>query len=613
MKRKWLSTAVLASVLAIAVACGSGDDPTATPSGGGAPAATATPEPTATVPVVIPTVGRLIPTATPSTTQPTRVPPTATPPRTTGPEGTLKVGVALITPANFLPSKIPWPGNLNIAAWGIGEGLVRTDPAPPPLIGPLNNEGIATSWEVAGDQSKITFTIRSGVEFHGGYGELTAEDVAFSFNEAISDGSTWARVEMGDFIDNVEATGPNEVVAHFKKWESRWFQWMYPVTGFTPMISKKAHDELGFDQAVLTPVFTGPFEVDDWKANDVVKLSAVNPHWRATPNIANVEIVEVPEVSTRLAAIETGQVDIAQLPNNFLRDAVDGSGGRIQMIGQPASKHVSFGGNYWIKEHHDTGESVFPRPGLKPDEDHPWIGDPDDDASMEKARQIRQAMAMAIDRELINAEVLDGFGAPSHSWFGFTPEMAEFKDEWVIPFDPDEAESIIAAQGFPNGFDVPFFLPPDVPGVVSVEVGEAIAQMWEDIGLNVSIENTAYQARRPTMVARSLDVVWMWQHDAVGEVDTAQSQGVIPSAGWNRGLEIPWVLENWQKNQVENDPSVRVTNNIEAEDLSRFWMVVAPVVDISNLWVVSPRVLEWTPYTEGAGFAGTFETVVLDN
>ena len=596
MNRRWLTSAILASIVGLAIACG-GSDPTAVP------AATATT-------VAIPTVARLVPTATSLAAQPTLVPATSTPPKASGPKGTLKVGVPLITAATFLPSKIPWPGNLNIAAWGVGEGLVRTDYAPPPLIGEINNEGIGLSWNIASDQTKITFQIRKGVQFHKGYGELTAEDVAFSFNEAISDGSTWARVEMGDFIDNVEATGPNTVVVNFKQWESRWFQWMYPVTGFIPMVSKKAADELGFDKAVLTPVFTGPYEVVEWKANDIVKLSAVNPHWRATSNVANVEI-ELPEVSSRLAAIKTGEIDLTPLPNGFLREAVDATKGRIQMIGQPASKHVSFGGNYWIKNDHNTGESIFPRPGLKPDSQHPWIGDPDDDASMEKARQIRQALAMAIDRDLINAEVLDSFGAPSYSWYGFTPEMAEFKNEWVIPYDPDEAKRILAAQGYPNGFNVPFYLAPDVPTVVSAEVGDAIAQMWEDIGLNVSIESTAYQARRPSMVARSIDVLWMWQHDAVGEVDTAQSQGVIPSAGWSRGLEIPWVLELWQKNQVENDRQKRIQNNIEGEDLSREWMVVAPVVDISNLWVVSPSVAEWRPLTEGAGYAGSFETIVL--
>ena len=136
--------------------------------------------------------------------------------------------------------------------------------------------------------------------------------------------------------------------------------------------------------------------------------------------------------------------------------------------------------------------------------------------------------------------------------------------------------------------------------------------MWSNIGLNVEIESTAYQARRPTMVNRSIDLVWMWTSNAaVGQVDQAHSHGVIPSAGWNRGMEIPWVLENWEKVRVEDDQDKRIALNVEAENLANHWMVVAPVVGVSTLWVVRPEVKVWAPYTEGAGYAGTFESVIL--
>ena len=525
---------------------------------------------------------------------------------------TLKVGVALVTPGNFIASKIPWPSNLNLTAWGVAEGLLYTDYAPPPQIGALNKEGIAEDWTIAPDQSKVTFKIREGIKFHGDeWGELDAYDVAHSFNEAIQEGSTWARMEMADHLDEAVAVDERTVDWNFSAWISTWYGWMWNVTGSTPMTSKKAYDELGPDVHVKTPVFTGPFSVDEWKANDIVKLSAVKDHWRKAPSVDKVEIIEIPEVAARLAAFKTGEIHITQLPNNFLRDAINSTGGDTVMVGQPASKHVAFGGNYWIKEDHTDGATIFPRPGLLADKDHPWIGDTDDETSMENARQIRQAMAMAIDRDLINEQVLDDLGAPSYSWYGFAPGMPDFKDEWIIPYDPEGAKKIFADQGYPDGFKVPFFLPPDVPAVVTMEIGEAIAQMWGDVGLTVEIENTAYQARRPTMVARSLDVVWMWQHDAVGVVDTAQTQGVIPSKGWNRGMEIPWVLETWQKNKDEDDGAVRTANNVAAEDLSRFWMTVAPVVDVSNLWVKSPDILEWVPFTESASYAGTFESVKM--
>ena len=460
----------------------------------------------------------------------------------------------------------------------------------------------------------ITFKVREGVEFHDGWGELTAHDVAHSFNETQAEGSSWARVEIGDWMSDAVAVDDRTFEFHFKKWSGTWFGWMYQNTGSVPMISEKAYNELGYDEAVLTPIFTGPFSVDEWKGNDVVHLSAVDPHWRQTPSVANVKIVEIKEVATRLAAFKTGEIHLAQFPTNRLGEAAEATNGTFHEIGNPSSKHVAFAGNYWMKEDHNTGENIFPRPGLNADDEHPWIGNPEDEENMERARLIRHAMSQAIDRDLINDEVLLGLGSPQYTWYGFdqraNPEY--FKDEWIIPYDPEGAKQTIADQGFPNGFKVPFFLPPDVPGVVSLEIGEAIAQMWRNIGLDVSIESTAYQARRPTMVDRSIDVVWMWQSNAaVGKIDDAHSHGVIPSAGWNRGMEIQWVLDLWKEADATTNPEERIQVNIRGEDLNAHWHTVAPIVGVPSIWVASGEVETWRPYTEGSGYAGTFESVVL--
>src|SRR5688500_8710496 len=39
---------------------------------------------------------------------------------------------------------------------------------------------LAETWEISEDGLRIDFTLKQGVQFHGGYGELTAEDVKFS-------------------------------------------------------------------------------------------------------------------------------------------------------------------------------------------------------------------------------------------------------------------------------------------------------------------------------------------------------------------------------------------------------------------------------------------------
>ena len=58
------------------------------------------------------------------------------------------------------------------------EGLVANHP----VTGEYTGDGLATSWEHNDDFTQWTFHLREGVQFHFGYGEFTAEDVAHSYD-----------------------------------------------------------------------------------------------------------------------------------------------------------------------------------------------------------------------------------------------------------------------------------------------------------------------------------------------------------------------------------------------------------------------------------------------
>ena len=69
-------------------------------------------------------------------------------------------------------------------------------------------------------------------------------------------------------------------------------------------------------------------------------------------------------------------------------------------------------------------------------------------------------------------------------------------------------------------------------GYQQQQISEAIAQMWVDGGLKVKIEKTAYSARRPTLVARSIDVPWAWnQNGQDSHKDTNAVGPHVPRAG----------------------------------------------------------------------------------
>jgi peptide/nickel transport system substrate-binding protein len=64
---------------------------------------------------------------------------------------------------------------------------------------------LAESWTSSDDSKTWTFTLRQGVQFHKGYGEMTAEDVVHSFDRAMTSGT--AQAIYGN-IAGVAASGP---------------------------------------------------------------------------------------------------------------------------------------------------------------------------------------------------------------------------------------------------------------------------------------------------------------------------------------------------------------------------------------------------------------------
>ena len=529
------------------------------------------------------------------------------------PKGTLVVADTNVGPPLFLPSALTAPFDNKLVHWGFLEGIIRAEYAPPPLVGPITGDGIATSWEVSPDLQKITFKLRRGVQFHKGWGEVTAHDVEFSFNDSLKEGSRYARLgEFEKYMDRWEALDDFTVVVHIKpgKFWPRWDLDMSNVGGAAiPVVSKKVFDQKGEEGALTTMVGTGPFDPVDWTTDEEIRAEAVIDHWRQTPGVAEMRIVAIPEVSSRVAAFKTGEVDIAPIPLRFLKDTIS-DGGTVQTLNQGRGQNVAFGGNYWAKTWTDEpDEVIFPRPGLKADDDHPWIGHPDDPVSMERARKVRLALAMSINRELINDEILAGLGRASVTFTGILKTDSVWKDEWAIPYDVEGAKALLAEAGFPSGFSTDFYVPADLT-VVEPEIGEVVAQMWRAIGIEVSLEKTAYATRRPTLVARNFDIPWLIL-GPYSELGTTLVPAMAPSAGFNLGVEIPNdIAEFHYRNISDFDPQKPLANAAGLQDFMSKWVLFAPTVDVTEPFAVRPEVIEWTPSFEPNSFFSAPETVV---
>ncbi len=502
---------------------------------------------------------------------------------------------------------------------GVADTLIYADPAPIPQRGAFNPAiSIANGWSVAEDARSITFNIRDGVQFHHGWGELTAEDVAWSFNDALREGNTNGRSGfVGEYQGSWEAVDDNTVIMHVKEGATLSPVWLLETSNVwrntLTATSKRAIDELGKETGGRK-IGQGPFMMIEGEADNFIEFQAVTEHYRKVPSIEAMRMVAIPEPATRVAAFVNDEVHISVLSAQFVVEATEQvAGSRIQPLGEGQTLHIYMGGNFWQTSDPVQPDLEFPREGWKPDEEHPWISDYNDPASMERGNKFRRALSMAVDRVAINEVIGQGLYPPHYTFTGFTSNDAIWKDSWAVPFDPEGARALMAEAGVPEGFRVPVWLTPD-SGSLPFDIAEAAVLQWADnLNLNVEIEATAYSGRRPTLIGRTIDIP-LYHHMNLGYAD--EPKGRLMSAargGANRGIELPNdILERtYWANLIESDAQKRIENNIVLTDFLAETGLAMSMVRQNQLYAVSPKVVEWMPHTETFGGINGFDTIVL--
>ena len=116
----------------------------------------------------------------------------------------------------------------------------------------------------------------------------------------------------------------------------------------------------------------------------------------------------------------------------------------------------------------------------------PWVScDPDTgSADWEKARKVREAMAISIDRQKLVNNLAFGDGRPSFHqyWHGHDSRLKQQGlESLTFEYDPDRAWQLLTEAGYPDGVELDMTLTEaSVAGPIAV--GEAVATMWEEVG-----------------------------------------------------------------------------------------------------------------------------------
>ena len=360
----------------------------------------------------------------------------------------------------------------------IHEGLVQYDGGTTNIIPCL-----ATDWTVSDDKLTITFNLRRGVQFHHGYGEMTADDVVFSFARQYDD-TNWYH-DKGEWaywgwmftdIDYVEKIDDYAVAIHMLRPNS---SIMTSLAMFTVcIVSEDAARDYG-DDYFKNPVGTGPFEFVEWVKDDHITLRAFDDYWQPRAQIDELIFKVIPDPSARLMALQAGEVHGIEHvdPQHLSIIQADSS---LQLISQ-AGMNVGYialncgegyvdanGNGKW-----DDGEEA----------DVPGVFEPFTDV------RVRRAIAHAINKQAIVDNLYQGAasvatqGQPP-SLFGWNPAVEGY------PYDPDEARRLLADAGYEDGFTVTLWhmgatSRPYFP--VPTQIAEAIQADLAAVGITVEL------------------------------------------------------------------------------------------------------------------------------
>ena len=268
-----------------------------------------------------------------------------------------------------------------------------------------------------------------------------------------------------------------------------------------------------------------------------------------------------------------------------------------QLIDAEGVKFMRFTG---ALELHMTlhGQLYVDREGI-PERDNslPWNSITADINSPEwkRARDVRRAMIISIDRESIVDNVLDGEGhanIPYWRWTGyehfFDEEMRNTKPE----YDVEKARKLLADAGFAEGFEVDMALTQrSYPG--TPKVGEAVCVMWEEINIRCRQHRMPMTAFRPHFVNRTWKGYNTHDNSPSDEPLNSYSHGISSKGLIMRGMEHPYL--DAQVEAMFNEPNFEKRMEIQRETAK--WLLAEavhiPIAAINVVWPVGAEIDLW--------------------
>ena len=334
---------------------------------------------------------------------------------------------------------------------------------------------IAESWETSEDGKDWTFHIRKGIKFHNG-NELTAKDVAFSYNRALGSviGGLVSTIESAEVVDDYTC------VIHLKAPYAAALRVFDCRVRITPDGMEDGYE--------TNPIGCGPYKFVSYTSGDSVVLEAFDDYYGGVPEIKHVTFKIITDKSTAIAALEAGEVDVVAEPALDQKDIVESNPQLVWATGTSARE-----------------EFVVLNVNRAPTDD----------------LNVRRAIQYGIDYDAVNYGTTDGTGVVLNTVF---PEslVASPEKEYTKPYsyDLEKAQEYLNTYKAEHNVDtVPIEMQVNNSSDMSKAWGTIVADCLRKVGFDVNFNVEDRSVFNSRMLAVDYEMLTSGTNLPIGDSD----------------------------------------------------------------------------------------------
>lgn len=425
---------------------------------------------------------------------------------------------------------------------------------------------LAESWEIV-DEVTYIFYLRQGVTFHNG-DPFSSADVVFSFDRMRKPGFESMGNHVNSLIESVEALDEYTVKITLQE---PYAPFMQRMASFY-MVPQGYIEAVGDEEFARNPIGTGPYHFKEWVHGEYISFKANEDYWGGVPEVKEVFFRTIPERSTRVAALLSGEVDLVS----------DLAPDDIQVIERnPQAKIVTksdFGFFFFV---------INSRAGA-----------PFDDV------RVRQALTYAINWDEV-LFLFDGlaervpFPALPND-FGYGDYVDDLQD-YLPYYDPAKAKALLAEAGYADGFSM-LVQAPSVHYAFGSELAQAVAAQLTKVGIDAEVRLYEWGHYYSDLyLGNKLEFGLFSMGNPLFDPDHLFSTHFRPGRWYGPAEGSAELIAMFEKGRAIVDPTERAD---VYRDVMKYMLENVPYLfthSVNKIYGLSER-LEWTPRTDNRIF-----------